>query len=69
MAREVADVAKKAAKSLSDAGIDVTDEIPDFSGALDGFQTLRAVLLGTMMGELLEEERARIALDIASQRG
>ena len=64
MAREVADVAKKAAKSLSDAGIDVTDEIPDFSGALDGFQTLRAVLLGTMMGELLEEERARIALDI-----
>jgi len=64
MAREVAAVANRAARKLADAGIDVTDDIPDFTGALDGFQTLRAVLLGTMMGELLEEERERIALDI-----
>lgn len=64
MSKEVADVATAAAKQLAAAGVDVTSDIPDFSGALEGFQTLRAVLLGTMMGKLLETERSRIAEDI-----
>ena len=64
MSREVAAVAMRAAKQLAASGVDLTDDIPDFSGALEGFQTLRAVLLGTMMGELLESDRARIADDI-----
>ena len=64
MSKEVAEVTNSAAKKLAGAGIDVTDDIPDFAGALDSFQTLRAVLLGTMMGELLEKERERIAIDI-----
>jgi len=66
MAREVREVADKAIRHLTGAGVDVTDDIPDFSDALDGFQTLRAILLGTMMGELLESERDRITEDIVS---
>ncbi len=64
MAREISEVAAKAVGQLTDAGVDVTEEAPDFSGALDAFQTLRAVLLGTMMGELLETHRDQIAEDI-----
>ena len=64
MSREVEAVTTKAAERIMASGVDVTNEIPDFSGALDGFQTLRAVLLGTMMGELLEAEPDRIAKDI-----
>ena len=64
MSKEVANVATIAANQLEAAGAEVTFDIPDFSGALAGFQTLRAVLLGTMMGELLEKERDRIAEDI-----
>jgi amidase len=64
MAREVREVADKAIRHLTGAGVDVTDDIPDFSDALDGFQTLRAILLGTLMGELLESERKRITEDI-----
>ena len=66
MSKEVANIATIAANQLEAAGAEVTSDIPDFSGALAGFQTLRAVLLGTMMGELLEKERDRIAEDIVS---
>ncbi|MGI9386421.1 MAG: amidase, partial [Methyloligellaceae bacterium] len=64
VAREVAELCSRAAGTSSDLGAEVTDEIPDFSGALDGFQTLRAVLLGTMMGPILEKHRDRIAPEI-----
>ena len=64
MSQEVAAVTTRAAEQLAASGVDLTNDIPDFSGALEGFQTLRAVLLGTMMGELLESDRARIADDI-----
>lgn len=64
MSKEVARVATAAANQLEAAGADVTSDIPDFTDALTGFKTLRGVLLGTMMGELLETERDRIAADI-----
>ncbi|MEM7429316.1 MAG: amidase family protein [Pseudomonadota bacterium] len=64
MSREVAGVCKAAAVRLAETGVEVTDEAPDFSGALEGFQTLRAVLLATMMGPLLAEHRDRINPDI-----
>ena len=64
MAREVADVARGAAEKLSAAGVDVTSDIPDFTGSFDAFQTLRAVLLGTMMGEMLDTHREQINEDI-----
>ena len=64
MSREVREVCEGAIARLGDTGVQVTGEIPDFSGALNGFQTLRAVLLATMMGPLLDEHRERINLDI-----
>lgn len=64
MAREIASVTDAAAATLAAAGSEVTQDIPDFTGVLDAFQTLRAVLLGTMMGPLLDSHRDRIADDI-----
>lgn len=64
VARDVRAAGDVAVKNLASAGIDVTDDIPDFTGVLDGFQTLRAVLLGTMMGDMLDEHRDRISPDI-----
>ncbi|MEL6791919.1 MAG: amidase family protein [Pseudomonadota bacterium] len=64
MAREIAATAEGAMKRLASAGAEVTTEAPDFTGALDAFQTLRATLLGAMMGEMAETERDRINPDI-----
>ncbi len=64
MDREVAEICTAAAGRTRELGIDMTDDIPDFSGAFDGFQTLRAVLVATMMGPLLEAHRERIAPEI-----
>ena len=64
MAREIADIARGAVGHLARAGVDVTDDCPDFTGAFDAFQTLRAVLLGTMMGDLLDRHRGQINPDI-----
>ena len=62
--KDVINVTEVAIKRLANHGIEVTDEIPDFSGILEAFHTLRAVLLGTMMGEFLQTERNRISEDI-----
>lgn len=64
MAREVALICESAAMRFRDLGAEVTDEAPDFTGALDGFQTLRAVLFATLMGPILAEHRDRIAPEI-----
>lgn len=64
MAREIAGICATAANRCTNLGAEVTDDVPDFTGALDGFQTLRAVLLATMMGPILAEHRDRIAPDI-----
>jgi amidase len=64
VARGVASIATTAADKLSAAGVDVTSDIPDFTGVLDAFQTLRAVLLGTMMGDMLDTHRGEISDDI-----
>lgn len=64
MAREIADVCRRGAERFRDLGAEITDEIPDFGGVLDAFQTLRAVLFGTMMEPILAEHRARIAPEI-----
>ena len=64
MEPEVARICQAAANRFRDLGADVTDEAPDFSGALEGFQTLRAVLVATMMGPILEAHRDKIAPEI-----
>jgi len=64
VSRDIAEITNKSAQKLTQMGLEITDETPDFSGVLEAFQTLRAVLLGTMMGPLLEEHRDRIAPEI-----
>ena len=64
MAREVAGICERAALRFKDLGAEVTDEAPDFTGALEGFQTLRAVLFATLMGPILSQHRDRIAPEI-----
>ena len=64
VSKDIAEITEKSAKKLTQMGLEITDETPDFSGVLEAFQTLRAVLLGTMMGPLLEEHRDRIAPEI-----
>ena len=64
MAREIADICRSGAGRLQDLGAEVTGDIPDFNGVLEGFQALRAVLFATMMGAILAEHRDRIAPEI-----
>jgi len=66
MASEIATVCAQAVTKLDAVNVDVTEETPNFDGAVDGFQTLRGVLLGTMMGDLLAQHRKDIAPDIVS---
>ena len=64
VSKQIAGIAEISVLKLRDAGIEVTEEIPDFNGVLEAFQTLRAILLGTMMGPLLEKHRSQIAPEI-----
>ncbi|MEM7259252.1 MAG: amidase family protein [Pseudomonadota bacterium] len=64
MSREVADVCRAGAEMFSSLGAEVTEDAPDFTGALEGFQTLRALLVATMMGPLLEQHRHNITPEI-----
>jgi amidase len=45
-------------------GCAVEEEAPDFSGAIDSFQILRALLFADVRGDLLPRDRARINPDI-----
>ncbi len=64
VSKEVAGICEFAALRCTDLGTDVTNDIPDFSGAIDAFKTLRAVLVGTMMSDLLKDHRNQIADEI-----
>jgi len=64
VSKQIAGITESSVLILRDAGIEVTEEIPDFNGVLEAFQTLRAILLGTMMGPLLEKHRSQIAPEI-----
>jgi amidase len=62
--KEIAKVCGSAATIFADLGANVTDDIPDFTGVLEAFQTLRAVLFATMMEPILTQHRDRIAPEI-----
>ncbi|MFA7504716.1 MAG: amidase family protein [Burkholderiaceae bacterium] len=57
---EVADICRAAAMRLGAAGTAVDEACPDFSGSIETFQTLRALLFAGLRGELLATERERI---------
>ena len=64
MEKEIAEVCGGATSVFADIGAEVTDEIPDFTGVLEAFQTLRAVLFATMMEPILKQHRDKIAPEI-----
>ncbi|MGH7105698.1 MAG: amidase [Acetobacteraceae bacterium] len=61
---EVVAQCRAGAARFADLGAEVEETAPDFSGAIDAFQTLRALLMAETRGELLARERARIAPEI-----
>ena len=62
--KEIAEICGAATRVFADIGAEVTDEIPDFTGVLEAFQTLRAVLFATMMEPILKQHRDKIAPEI-----
>jgi amidase len=64
MAKEVSLVCQQAVGKFKGMGIDITDDIPDFTGVLESFQTLRAMLFATMMGPTLTQHREQICPEI-----
>ena len=62
--KEIAEICGAATRIFADIGAEVTDEIPDFAGVLQAFQTLRAVLFATMMEPILKQHRDKIAPEI-----
>ncbi len=61
---EVAAICRAGAARFQATGVAVEEACPDFSGALETFQTLRALLFATLRGDLLAQHRGRIAPEI-----
>ena len=61
---EVRNAFRAAIRKISGFGWDVTHEIPSFAGVLDAFKVLRGLLMATMLGDLVEENRDQILVDI-----
>jgi len=60
----VAEICRAAAQKLTGLNANVEQATPDFSGGIDCFQVLRALLFADVRGELLPAERERINPDI-----
>jgi amidase len=61
---EVAALCHQAVRRFADTGCAVEGDVPDFSGAIESFQVLRALLFADVRGGLLPGERSRINPDI-----
>jgi amidase len=61
---EVAHICHAGVHRFTEMGSIVDEAAPDFSGAIDCFQVLRALLLAEARGDLLPQERPRINPDI-----
>lgn len=64
MEPEVAQICGAAMRHFTGMGAEVTADTPDFTGVLEAFQSLRAVLFATLMAPILEQHRAQIAPEI-----
>ena len=64
MEPEVSEVCADAAGRFSELGADVHHACPDFSGVIEAFQTLRALLIADMMEPILDSHREEIAPEI-----
>lgn len=65
--REVAQICAAAAARFSEAGAEVSEAAPDFTGAMDTFQTLRAALFATIAAPLLDNHRDQLKPEMVWQ--
>ena len=61
---EMASLCRTGTRAFTEMGCTMEEEAPDFSGAIESFQVLRALLFADVRGDLLPRERARINPDI-----
>src|SRR3974390_269740 len=61
---EVSRICRAGVQRFAEIGCAVEEQAPDFFGAIDCFQVLRALLFANVRGNLLPRERARINPDI-----
>ena len=61
---EVRNGFKEAIKMISNDSWDICDNVPNFSGVLDAFKTLRGVLMASMLGDLVKAHKDAILEDI-----
>jgi amidase len=61
---DVAAICRAAAQRFTQMNCALDEAAPDFSGAIDCFQVLRALLFADLRGQLLPGERDRISPDI-----
>ena len=64
VAREVAEVCAAAARCFADMGVAVEEACPDFSGAVETFQVLRAAGFAAGMAPLLESDRDKLKPEV-----
>ena len=55
---------RNAMEKISKFDWDISEDIPSFDGALDGFKTLRGLLMACMLGDLVEAHGDRVLVDI-----
>lgn len=61
---EVARICENAAETLATAGWDITDDVPDFTTAMETFHVIRAASFAAGMSELLDSNRDLLKPDI-----
>lgn len=61
---EVEKLCRAGTDAFTAMGSKVDDTCPDFTGGIDAFQTLRAILIASLRGELLDTHRDQIAPEI-----
>lgn len=60
---DIADICEKAAETLAAQGWEITDDIPDFSTAMETFHVIRAASFAADMADLLENNRHQLKPD------
>ncbi len=64
--KEIREITSNSLNILETNNIEISNQIPDFSGVLESFHTLRGVLLASMMDNLLKDHRNDILPDIVN---
>ena len=62
--KEIRQITSNSIEIIKKENIEISSEIPNFSGTLESFHTLRGILLACMMDDLLKNHRDDILPEI-----